>query len=172
MSAYAQAESTLHDRAGRVCAWKAHRDAIRPFVSTDAVCRAAGRSSGIFLGRASERMGALEEHWAVYKERVGVPHPAAAAATAAALAGAGFTTVASPALRPAQRAALVHPHPSEIEVKGCRVGARQLHHCAARCTLRIAPHTLQLSSSHNGASLRQNHLSSVCKFLQGLQTET
>ena len=85
------------------------RESHTPLAFTDAVCRASGRSSGIFLGRASERMGALEEHWAVYKERVGVPHPAAAAATAAALAGAGFTTVASPALRPAQRAALVGP---------------------------------------------------------------
>ncbi|KAK9831366.1 hypothetical protein WJX81_006110 [Elliptochloris bilobata] len=65
-----------------------------------------GRRSGLFLGHASARMGALEEQWAVYKERVGAPDPVAAAATAAALAGAGFTTVASPALRPAQRAAL------------------------------------------------------------------
>lgn len=52
-------------------------------------------------------MAALEKQWDVYKVRVGAPDPQAAAATAAALAGAGFTTVSSPALRPAQRAALV-----------------------------------------------------------------
>lgn len=52
-------------------------------------------------------MAALEEQWDVYKVRVGAPDHQAAAATAAALAGAGFTTVSSPALRPAQRAALV-----------------------------------------------------------------
>jgi len=57
----------------------------------------------MFLGGAHARMGALEDAWHVYKARVGAPDPAAAAA----LAGAGFTTVASPALRPAQRAALV-----------------------------------------------------------------
>ena len=121
-----------------------------PLVFTDVVCRAAGRSSGIFLGRASERMGALEEHWAVYKERVGVPHAAAAAATAAALAGAGFTTVASPALRPAQRAALVQP--SEFRDLGslCR-RAPTLPLCCC-CTLRPALCTLQLSTNHIGVS--------------------
>ncbi len=55
-------------------------------------------------------MAALEEQWDVYKVRVGAPDHQAAAATAAALAGAGFTTVSSPALRPAQRAALVIAH--------------------------------------------------------------
>ena len=86
----------------------------------------------------------------MYKERVGMPHPAAAAATAAALAGAGFTTVASPALRPAQRAALVRP--SEMKIRVCRAGARQLHYRAAHWTLRSAPHSLRLSMSHIEAS--------------------
>ena len=105
------------NEASRACVWKAEGEPGRTCIHR---CGAlgAGRSSGIFLGRASERMGALLEQWAVYKERVGAPDPAAAAATAAALAGAGFTTVASPALRPAQRAALVRPSGTQ---QGCRV---------------------------------------------------
>ncbi len=72
-------------------------------------------------------MGALEDAWHVYKARVGAPDPAAAAATAAALAGAGFTTVASPALRPAQRAALVRDTSSNhhlLQPSMCLSGAR------------------------------------------------
>jgi len=76
----------------------------------------------MFLGGAHARMGALEDAWHVYKARVGAPDPAAAAATAAALAGAGFTTIASPALRPAQRAALVCDTISHHLLLPARVG--------------------------------------------------